>query len=214
MYGITAGGDDVADDSTAHGDMDIEAAISQEVEGMRRARQEGLFRPVKIDIACVLFFKTRPPIDPVSLVRRICCDARESSGSKNHRWIRRLTPMTRMGKATEKGLDEVSKAVLGPVFHGEGASAQKFAIRTTIRHHHVLGRDEIIRQVAALVGDQHSVDIKHYDWLILVEVYRNVCGMSVVGPDFERLKRFNLAELYEPTGDGHESATPREAREG
>lgn len=33
--------------------------------------------------------------------------------------------MTRMGKATEKGLDEVSKAVLGPVFHGEGVSAQK-----------------------------------------------------------------------------------------
>lgn len=33
--------------------------------------------------------------------------------------------MTRMGKATEKGLDEVSKAVLGPVFHGEGALPHK-----------------------------------------------------------------------------------------
>lgn len=26
-----------------------------------------------------------------------------------------------------------------------------------------------------------------------------MCGMSVVGADFERLKRFNLAELYEPS---------------
>lgn len=33
--------------------------------------------------------------------------------------------MTRMGRATEKGLDEVSKAVLGPVFHAEGALTQK-----------------------------------------------------------------------------------------
>ena len=30
-------------------------------------------------------------------------------------------------------------------------------------------------------------------------MYQNVCGMSVVGPDFERLKRFNLAEIFEPT---------------
>lgn len=52
MYGITASGDDVANDSTACAELDIEAAISQEVEGMKRARQEGLFRPVRIDIAC------------------------------------------------------------------------------------------------------------------------------------------------------------------
>lgn len=29
-----------------------------------------------------------------------------------------------------------------------------------------------------------------------------MCGMSVVGPEFERLKRFNLAELYEPSRGG------------
>lgn len=31
---------------------------------------------------------------------------------------------------------------------------------------------------------------------------QNVCGMSVVGAEFERLKRFNLAELYEPSRGG------------
>lgn len=33
--------------------------------------------------------------------------------------------MTRLGKATEKGLDEVSKAVLGPEFHQEGGPSKK-----------------------------------------------------------------------------------------
>ncbi len=28
---------------------------------------------------------------------------------------------------------------------------------------------------------------------------QNVCGMSVVGSDFDRLKRYNLAEIYDPT---------------
>ena len=28
---------------------------------------------------------------------------------------------------------------------------------------------------------------------------QNICGMSVVGSDFDKLKRFNLAEIYDPT---------------
>lgn len=50
--------------------------------------------------------------------------------------------------------------------------SRQFAIRTTIRHHNVMNRDDVIRQVAAAVGDQHLVDLKHYDRLILVEIYR------------------------------------------
>lgn len=50
--------------------------------------------------------------------------------------------------------------------------SRQFAIRTTIRHHNVMRRDDVIQQVAAAVGDQHSVDLQHYDWLILVEIYR------------------------------------------
>lgn len=73
----------------------------------------------------MLFFKTQGPVEPVSFVRRICLDAAESLGTQKHRWIRRLTPMTRMGKATEKGLEEVAKAVLGPAFHEEGGPAKK-----------------------------------------------------------------------------------------
>lgn len=152
MYGVTADGDDVANGSKVNPEMEIEAAINQEVEGMKNAPREGLFRPVRIDIVCgkltalwasmsptltgrarpVLFFKTRPPIEPVSMVQRICWDALESSSTKHHRWIRRLTPMTRMGKATEKGLDEVSKAVLGPVFHGEGVLGLKVSVLLSI----------------------------------------------------------------------------------
>ena len=36
--------------------------------------------------------------------------------------------MTRMGKANEKGLDEVSKAVLTAVFHAEDVTAKKVRI--------------------------------------------------------------------------------------
>jgi len=56
-----------------------------------------------------------------------------SNSSKKSRWIKRLTPMTRMGKANEKGLEEVSKAVLEPHFHAEGVTAKKVCIRLLTR---------------------------------------------------------------------------------
>ncbi|KAL8954497.1 MAG: hypothetical protein Q9183_007087 [Haloplaca sp. 2 TL-2023] len=58
-------------------------------------------------------------------------------------------------------------------------------------------RDDIIRRVADIVGERHTVDLKNYDKLILVEVYRNILGLSVVGNEFEKLKKYNLAEIYE-----------------
>lgn len=50
--------------------------------------------------------------------------------------------------------------------------------------------------MAQAVGPGHKVDLKDFDLLILVEVYKNVCGMSVVGGDFDTtMRRFNLDEL-------------------
>jgi tRNA acetyltransferase TAN1 len=28
---------------------------------------------------------------------------------------------------------------------------------------------------------------------------QNICGVSVVGSDFDKLKKYNLAEIFEPT---------------
>ena len=58
----------------------------------------------------------------------------------------------------------------------------------------------MIKTVADAVGKQHSVDLKNYDRLILVDCFRNVVGMSVVDADYDnKYKRFNLAEIYQPS---------------
>jgi tRNA acetyltransferase TAN1 len=48
----------------------------------------------------------------------------------------------------------------------------QFAIRPTLRNHNILSRDSIIKQVASIVGPGHTVDLKNYDLLIIVEVYQ------------------------------------------
>ncbi|KAH0556491.1 hypothetical protein GP486_005610 [Trichoglossum hirsutum] len=175
---------------------DIEADIQKEISKIQKLKNENLFDPIRVDVKCVLFFKTRAPIEPVGFVHRICTDA-FSSGCKQSRWVKRLTPMTLIGKATEKGLDEVAKSVLVPHFHGNDRVGKKFAIRTNIRNHNTLTRDGIIRQVAEVIGPGHKVDLKDYDLLVLVEIFQNICGMSVVPADFDQLRRYNLAEIYD-----------------
>lgn len=72
---------------------------------------------VRLDIECVLFVKVQPPIDPVDFVHRICKEVASKPDTARTRYLNRLTPMTLIGKATDKGLEDVSKTVLGEHFN-------------------------------------------------------------------------------------------------
>lgn len=76
----------------------------------------------------MVFFKSIPPIEPVSFVRSICEDASKTSERKQSRFVRKLTPMELVGKATEKGLEEVAQHVLAPHFHGPENAGKKVRI--------------------------------------------------------------------------------------
>ena len=76
----------------------------------------------------------------------------------------------------------------------------------------------MIKTVASLVGEGHHVDLVNYDLLIVIEINKvsiplsprngvdvhadtcqNICGVSVIDNSFEALKRFNLAEIFDPS---------------
>lgn len=67
----------------------------------------------------MVFFKTRAPVDPVSFVHKICQDTADGVQHKNCRFVKRLTPITGIEKANQKGLETVAEQVLAPHFHGE-----------------------------------------------------------------------------------------------
>jgi tRNA acetyltransferase TAN1 len=75
-----------------------------------------IFTPVKMNVACLLFVRTRPPVEPVEFVKRICQDAKSGEQRTRSRYVNRLVPMTAVGKATEQGLVDLARKVLGEVF--------------------------------------------------------------------------------------------------
>ena len=73
----------------------------------------------------VTFFRTVDPVEPVSLVKRICEDAMSSSEVKRTRFAKRLSPMSLMGRASPEGLEKVANEVLAPHFHQEPFQKRK-----------------------------------------------------------------------------------------
>ncbi|OJD13841.1 hypothetical protein AJ78_05737 [Emergomyces pasteurianus Ep9510] len=194
----------------ANEEDDIETQIRKEIDDMKRSKSSknnNPFQAVKLDIPCLSFIKIDKTLDPVQIAHRLCTDARANPIKKRSRWIQRITPITLTQKVLGGGLEQLSLEVLKPHFHS-GGSPKKYAIRTSIRNNTEWTRDTLIPLVAKIVGPGHSVDLKNYDALILVDIVQNICGMSVVGRDYDDLKRYNLSEIYDPTPKPKPAPTP------
>ncbi|OAF99751.1 uncharacterized protein CC84DRAFT_1210046 [Paraphaeosphaeria sporulosa] len=204
LYDSTLEAEAAEGEDSEASDVDIESEIKKEVEGIRKPKVEPLFKNIKLPGQCLIFFKTRSPVEPVSFLHKICQDTADGNEPQRCRFVKRLTPLSAIGKVAGNGLKDVATEVLAPHFHGPEQTGKKFAIRVNIRNNKQISRDEIIQQVAALVGKGHKVNLSDYDRLILVEVYQSVIGMSVVGPDYDKLKKYNLAELRDNTISGYQ----------
>ncbi|EEA27451.1 THUMP domain protein [Talaromyces marneffei ATCC 18224] len=197
-----------ADDEDDDDDDDIEAQIRKEVEGLKpKSSKPRLFQKVTSNMPCIVLYRVDKSIDPVKLVHDICEDARTNPDQRKSRWIKRMTPLTQIRKVLSVDLAAFAKEVLQPYFHADGVP-KKYAIRPAVRNNNTLSRDVVIQTVAAAVGPGYKVDLKNPDYTIVVEIVQNVIGMSVVGSDYDALKRFNLMEIYSPTPKPQQNPAP------
>lgn len=175
----------------------IEEQIKKEVEGLKQNKKNLLFSTIDLDCECLVFIKTKKPIEPEAFVQRICQESHDEK-HKNTRFTQKLTPITFSVTPTLEELKKLSQKVLAPHFHQENQEAKKFAIHVTRRNFNAIEKSDIIRSVAESVGRDHghSVDLKQYDKLILIECYKSNIGMSVV-ENYEELSKFNLQQIYE-----------------
>ncbi|KAI5286701.1 hypothetical protein KEM54_006581 [Ascosphaera aggregata] len=198
--------DDEGDDED-----DIEAQIRKEVEELRPKNSKAPFQAIRLEVPCVSFIRLDNSLDPVQIVRHLCSEAMQNPDKQRSRKIQRMTPVTLVRKVLGNGLETLAQEVLAPHFHS-GGSPKKYAIRPTIRQNADWHKDSVAKVVAEVVGPDHLVDLKNYDLLILVEVMRNMCAMSVVGKDYDDLRKYNLAEIYNPTPrPQNHSENPQEA---
>mmetsp|Transcript_23542 Transcript_23542/g.39443 ORF Transcript_23542/g.39443 Transcript_23542/m.39443 type:complete len:166 (+) Transcript_23542:552-1049(+) len=76
----------------------------------------------------------------------------------------------------------------------EATPAQKYAIVYNHRNNNEMHREEVVKEVASIIGPKHKVDLRSPDSVILIEVFKSTCAMSVV-TEYYDLERFNIRTL-------------------
>ncbi|CAG8793063.1 3417_t:CDS:2, partial [Dentiscutata erythropus] len=84
-----------------------------------------------------------------------------------------------------------------------------YAVIPNIRNNKNIERMKLITTIARLVGDDHIVNLDDPDLVIIVEIFKNICGMSVLS-DYKRLKKYNIESIFE---DKEQNEEPEEQNE-
>lgn len=181
-------------------ELSIEDQIKKELNDMKQTNEskKEFLKPIEIGCECVVFIKTRKPVQPEELVEKICKDCVESK-EKTTRYTLKLTPITYSVSPTIEEVKKLAAKVLAPHFHKpEGQEPVKFAIQVSKRNFNTLERGDIIKTIAECVGREHghSVDLKKYDKLILVECFKTNIGMGVAS-NYEKFEKYNLQQIFE-----------------
>ncbi|PCH42476.1 hypothetical protein WOLCODRAFT_102214 [Wolfiporia cocos MD-104 SS10] len=210
-----AQGEDGSDDSEEEDDGDIEKQIAKEVASMKRPRKEQRFANCQINTPCgaksvhvaviectqvlqpVVFISCKPPVDPVQLVVKHVQNIAET-GVTHTRYTQRLTPVSGTCVANIPEIQSLCKRVITPFFESDPERSYRYKIELRMRNHNTLARPVLIQELAKCIPEQHAVDLDNAEVFVLVEVFKSVCGLSVV-KDYYKLQKFNVMEIANST---------------
>lgn len=185
----------VAEDESEGEELTVEQQIQREVGQLKNTKEAGSISSIPLGADCFVFLKTKKPVVPSEFVTNFIQNLNPKR--KNTRFTQKLTPIDSSCSASMEEIKKLAQRVLLPHF-GNNEKALKFAININRRNFATIDKMDIIKCVAAEVGEPHSVDLKKPDKLILIECFKNNVGMSVVGGAiYEQFFKFNLQQIFE-----------------
>ncbi|CAI2162167.1 13809_t:CDS:2 [Funneliformis geosporum] len=178
---------------------DVETSIAKEIAQMKQPHKSRRFASIQTGANCVVFIKTNPPVNPVQLVHSILTDLESNSYfDYESRFTMRLVPIAQTCYANMNDINRMAEEILKPRFYALKDDQQKirYAVIPNIRHNHNVDRMELITMIAKLVGDQHIVNLDDPELVIIVDVFKSICGMSIL-EDYNKLKKYNIEKIFE-----------------
>ncbi|KZT02615.1 uncharacterized protein LAESUDRAFT_744987 [Laetiporus sulphureus 93-53] len=188
----TQADDDNSDDEGSD-DGDIEKQLAKEVASMKRPRKEQRFANCQINTPCVVFISCKPPVDPVKLVMRHVENVAQT-GVTHTRYTQRLTPVSATCAANIPEICSLCNRIANSFFESDLEKTYTYKIELRIRNHNTVTRSQLIEELAKCVSERHKVDLNNPEVFILVEIFKSVCGISVVN-DYYTLHKFNVMEI-------------------
>jgi tRNA acetyltransferase TAN1 len=183
------------DDGEDDDEEDITKQLSAEIVKTQQETQEksNLFQAVETGTNNCVFIKTSISVNHRELGFSIINDL-FATKMKKTRFSNRLIPIDRVCRAN---ITEIT-ATAGALFDLHFLSGSStFAINFNRRCNGDVKRDDVIRELAALVTQKNmknKVNLKNPQKTVLIEIIKGLCCLSVI-PDYLKLRKYNLNEL-------------------
>ncbi|KAK0552611.1 hypothetical protein OC846_001870 [Tilletia horrida] len=154
-------------------------------------------------VDCIAFIRVTPPQDPIKLTYSILEEVEQTGGARC-KFVQRLTPIADTCAANYDAIRTLSNHILPQAF--TAGIPRTYRIEPRIRMHNVVKREALIQVVGDCVPSVggHSVNLSEPEVVIVVEIIKNVCGISVV-EHWSRFKRFNPAMIAEEVNKKREA---------
>ena len=189
----------------------MEKAMAKETSEMKEARnKERRFQNTDSKAKNCIFIRTTVQ-DPCQLAHSIFTDIVDKQVQKA-RYALRMLPISITCKTNMNDIKEAAEKILKPHFETEFGVGLKFTSVCKIRNNQSVSRMTILPTLGKIIQELnplHKLCHDEPDLVIIVEVIRNVCCMSVV-KDYFSFKKYNFHEvLSNKAANGSKSVSSR-----
>ena len=142
-----------------------------------------------------IFIKTTLD-SPTEVAYAILSDLEKTKVQKTRHAIRML-PVAATCKAVMKNIEETAETLFKPYFETEFGVGIKYTSVCKIRNNQSISRMAILPNLGRIIKEMnplHSLCYDEPELVILIEVIRNICCISVIR-DFFRFRKYNLLEV-------------------
>jgi tRNA acetyltransferase TAN1 len=182
------------DDDDQENSNDVEAELMRELQQLKKKKIE--FMPLPKSIDCIRFCKLSIQGDPQDLVKKIISDL-SLKKIKKTRFTHRIIPIQDSCNSHVPTILEKLNNLLQNSELSKESPISTFKIILKIRFNTKFKdqKDDLVRQIAALVDEKHTVDLVQGKNVVLVYVLQKITLMGIVS-DYFKFYTFNLEELF------------------
>ncbi|GMF20924.1 unnamed protein product [Phytophthora lilii] len=195
----------------------VQKKLQEEIVALQtqaKSRQTGRFTPLDTGVkgAVLIQFKD-DSVSPTALMDKIF-EQVESTKDFASRFIMRMIPLEKVGYSSVEAIKELAAPMVKAhveAFKEEQKAAGtdeqlEFAVEFKRRNCTNLNSMDVINMLVDLVGeDKAKVNLTTPRSVLMVEVFRNTCGFSIL-TDFHRFKKYNVRSVIDPPVPGQQTA--------
>ena len=160
--------------------LSVEDALKKEVEGLKDRREKTFLSVRMHQVPCMIFIASKHDSKPSELLEKLEAPAT--------RYIQRMIPVDAMCHANIKDIQTSLTPLLQEAFTNDKNSGATYAIIVEQRMNNSIKKGVLIELIGEMVGGRARVDLKQPTLVIMVQIVKNVAGLSVIRDYYERNK--------------------------